>query len=141
MLPHNAASFSIWSFSGRGCACGRLGGIGKGFALSMPKMPATVRNASSKLQFRKCITSPKPFPPPSLLPSFQCVQKNVPFPSLSSYLKRSCPSLHAGQGWCLSRKNLGSMPIALWISGQWYCAAALISLYVGFIFLPPRICP
>ena len=58
--------------------------------------------------------------------------------SLSSYLKRSFPP-HAGQGWCLFFRYRGSMPIAVWISGQRYCAAALMSWYVGFIALPPLI--
>ena len=49
---HNAASLPMWSFSGRGCVCGRVGGIGKGFAPPMCNTPATARNASSKPQFR-----------------------------------------------------------------------------------------
>ena len=43
--------FADLVFSWRGCVCGRVGGIGKGFP-PMFKTPATARNASSKPQFR-----------------------------------------------------------------------------------------
>ena len=50
---------------------------------------------------------------------------------LSSYLKRSFPHTRGMAGVCFFRYRV-SMPNAACISGQRYCAAALMSWYVGF---------